>query len=230
MILKNRSKIVIVEGTSCVGKTTLCESLEKQGWIVLPEAIRYLEKETKKKGDEASPIPGTQEEEEYYQDQLFRVEKQKITEANELRRKGRNVIIDKSAIATVATAKAFEEQKGFNGTFRRAYIKYCQMVQELSNKGMIECDVFLLLTADFNTICERNKMRNHVLEGIWLEEKTIENQRQILERMTNYVVGSARESTIKKKILDTSNLTRRQVLDEFNVLINNLEKDELEIG
>lgn len=230
MILKNRSKIVIVEGTSCVGKTTLCESLEKQGWIVLPEAIRYLEKETKKKGDEASPIPGTQEEEEYYQDQLFRVEKQKITEANELRRKGRNVIIDKSAIATVATAKAFEEQKGFNGTFRRAYIKYCQMVQELSNKGMIECDVFLLLTADFNTICERNKMRNHVLEGIWLEEKTIESQRQILERMTNYVVGSARESTIKKKILDTSNLTRRQVLDEFNVLINNLEKDELEIG
>ena len=54
------------------------------------------------------------------------------------------------------------------------------MVQELSNKGMIECDVFLLLTADFNTICERNKMRNHVLEGIWLEEKTIESQRQIL--------------------------------------------------
>lgn len=102
------------------------------------------------------------------------------------------------------------------------------MVQELSNKGMIECDVFLLLTADFNTICD--KMRNHVLEGIWLEEKTIESQRQILERMTNYVVGSASESTIKKKVLDTSNLTRRQVLDEFNVLINNLEKDELEIG
>ena len=104
------------------------------------------------------------------------------------------------------------------------------MVQELSNKGMIACDVFLLLTADFNTICERNKMRHHVLEGIWLEEKTIESQRQILERMTNDVVGSASESTIKKKVLDTSNLTRRQVLDEFNVLINNLEKDELEIG
>ena len=48
--------------------------------------------------------------------------------------------------------------------------------------------------------------------------------------MTNYVVVSASESTIKKKVLDTSNLTRRQVLDEFNVLINNLEKDELEIG
>ena len=44
----NEGEIVIVEGTSCVGKTTLCENLKKQGWIVLPEAIRYLEKETKK--------------------------------------------------------------------------------------------------------------------------------------------------------------------------------------
>ena len=133
----NKGKIVIVEGTSCVGKTTLCENLKKQGWVVLPEAIRYLEKETNKKGDEASPIPGTQEEEEYYQDQLFRLEKQKILEANELRKQGKKVIIDKSAIATVATAKAFEEQKGFNGTFKRAYIKYCEMLQELKDKGLI---------------------------------------------------------------------------------------------
>ena len=78
----NEGKIVIVEGTSCVGKTTLCEELKKLGWIVLPEAIRYLEQETGKSGDEASPIPGSQEEEEYYQDQLFRIEKQKILEAN----------------------------------------------------------------------------------------------------------------------------------------------------
>ncbi len=99
----------------------------------------------------------------------------------------------------------------------------------LKNKGLIECDVFLLLTADYNTICERNKTRNHILEGIWLEEKTIENQRQVLEKITNQIVGSISKSTIKKKILDTSNLTRKQVLDEFNELLNNWERDELEI-
>lgn len=225
----NEGKIVIVEGTSCVGKTTLCENLKKQGWIVLSEAIRYLEKETNKKGDEASPIPGTQEEEEYYQDQLFKVEKQKILEANELRKQGNKIIIDKSAIATVATAKAFEEQKGFNGTFKRAYIKYCEMLQELKDKGLIECDIFLLLTADYNTICNRNKTRNHVLEGVWIEEETIINQRKVLEKLTNQIVGSASQNTIKKKILDTSNLTRKQVLDEFNELLNNREKDKLEI-
>lgn len=225
----NDGKIVIVEGTSCVGKTTLCENLKKYGWIVLPEAIRYLEKETKKEGDEASPIPGTQEEEEYYQDQLFRIEKQKILQANELRKQGKKVIIDKSAIATVATAKAFEKQKGFKGTFKRAYIKYCEMLHELKNKGLIECDVFLLLTADYNTICERNITRNHILEGIWIEEETIVNQRQVPEKITHQMFESISKGAIKKKILDTSNLTKKQVLNEFNELLNNLERDELEL-
>ena len=225
----NEGKIVIVEGTSCVGKTTLCENLKKQGWIVLPEAIRYLERETGKKGDEASPIPGTQEAEEYYQDELFRVEKQKILEANKLRKQGKKVILDKSAIATIATAKAFEEQKAFNGTFKRAYIKYCEMLQELKSKGLIECDVFLLLTADYNTICQRNKTRNHILEGVWLKEETIATQRLVLEKITNEIVGTISKSTFKKKILDTSNLTKKQVLDEFNELLNNWEREELEI-
>lgn len=84
-----KGKIVIVEGTSCVGKTTLCDSLKKRGWFVMPEAIRYLEIETGKLGDEASPIPGSQEEEEYYQDQLFRIEMKKIIEANKLKNEGK---------------------------------------------------------------------------------------------------------------------------------------------
>lgn len=223
----SEEKIVIVEGTSCAGKTTLCENLKKQGWVVLPEAIRYLEEETNKKGDEASPIPGTQEEEEYYQDQLFRVEKQKILEANELRRQGKKVVIDKSAIAIVATAKAFEKQKGFDGTFKRAYMKYCQMLQELKDKGLIECDVFLLLTADYSTICERNKTRNHVLDGIWIEQKTIANQRKVLEGVTNQIVGSISGNTVKKRVLDTSNLTKMQVVEKFNGFLNDLERDEI---
>lgn len=224
----NEGKIVIVEGTSCVGKTTLCEKLKNLGWIVLPEAIRYLEKETGKIGDEASPIPGSQEEEEYYQDQLFRIEKQKILEANKLKKQGKKVVIDKSAIATIATAKAFEKQKGFNGTFKRSYMKYCEMLQDLKNEGLIECDAFLLLTANYNTICERNKTRNHILEGVWLEEETIVNQRKVLEKMTNEIVGSINKDTIKKKILDTSSLTKEEVLNKFEEYLNNFERDELE--
>ena len=223
----NNGKIVIVEGTSCVGKTTLCENLKEHGWVVLPEAIRYLEQETGKTGDEASPIPGSQEAEEYYQDQLFRIEKQKILKANKLKKEGKNVIIDKSALATVATAKVFEQTKGFQETFKRAYNKYIELMQELKEKGLIECDMFLLLTADYNVICERNKTRNHILEGVWTEENTIQTQREVLEKITNNVVGNGGQNSIKKVILDTTNLTKKKVLETFleNVKNNEYERE-----
>ena len=124
--------------------------------------------------------------------------------------------------------RAFEKQKGFNGTFKRSYMKYCEMLQDLKNEGLIECDAFLLLTANYNTICERNKTRNHILEGVWLEEETIVNQRKVLEKMTNEIVGSINKDTIKKKILDTSSLTKEEVLNKFEEFLNNWERDELE--
>lgn len=87
----------------------------------------------------------------------------------------------------------------------------------------------MLLTANYNTIYKRNKTRKHILEGVWLEEKTIVNQRQVLEKITGQIVGSISKNNIKKKILDTSNLNKKQVLDEFNEFLNNYEKIELEI-
>ena len=224
--MKN-GKIVMLEGTSCVGKTTLCENLQKEGWIVLPEAIRYLEKETGKIGDEASPIPGTQEEEEYYQDQLFRIEKQKIIEANVLREQGKNVIMDKTAMATVATAKAFEKSKGFHGTFKRAYTKYAQLLQELQDNHLVECDIFLLLTADYATICERNFKRNHVLEGTWIEEETIQQQRMVLETMTQDIIGNIGMVPMRKYVLDTTHLSKEEVVERFQAM---MQEKEAELG
>ena len=219
-----KGKIVIVEGTSCVGKITLCDSLKKRGWFVMPEAIRYLEIETGKLGDEASPIPGSQEEEEYYQDQLFRIEMKKIIEANKLKNEGKNVIIDKSAIATVATAGAFEGKKGFDGTFKRAYMKYCQMLQNLKDNNLIECDIYILLTAEYKIICERNKIRNHVLEGIWTEEETINKQREILEKMFENVVGKISLIDVQKKKIDITMLTKNQVLEQIDIFTQTKEE------
>lgn len=215
-------KIIIIEGTSCVGKTTLCNLLQDQGWHVIPEAIRYLEKETNKIGDEASPIPGTQEEEEYYQDQLFRIELQKIIEANELSKKGIDVVIDKSAIATIATAKAFEKSKGFVGTFKRACDCYLSMIDYLEKNNLIEFDAFLLLTSDYETIIERNKTRNHVLSGIWLDKDVIDSQRLVLETMAQiYRDESTKRNAIIENI-DTTKLSKSDVVEKFNELIAKL--------
>ncbi len=211
----NRGKIIIVEGTSCVGKTTLCSNLEKNGWVVIPEAIRYLEMETHKKGDEASPVPDKQAEEEYYQNQLFRIELQKIREANYLSNRGFNVVIDKSAIAIIATAKAFEESKGFVGTFSSACSKYFNMLNQLNAEELIECDGFLLLTTDFDEIKRRNITRNHILEGIWLEEKTINSQKRVLKTFTENVIGKLSDNNIVTKTLDTTNISKQELLARF---------------
>ena len=209
-----RGKVVIIEGTSCVGKTTLCNLLKNNGWVVIPEAIRYLEKETNKIEDEASPLPDSQEEEEYYQDQLFRIELQKIIDANKLSKEGFNVVLDKSAIAIIATAKAFEKAKNFNGTFKRACNCYYDMLEYLKNNNMIECDMFLLLTSNYETIVKRNSTRNHILEGIWIEKETIRNQQAVLEMTIDNYINAYK--------LDTTNLSKYEVLRNFYEIIEKL--------
>ncbi len=221
-----RGKIIIIEGTSCVGKTTLCSNLKKNGWIVIPEAIRYLERETQKVGDNASPIPNNQSEEEYYQSQLFRVELQKIREANYFSNQGFNVVIDKSAIATIATAKAFEKTKGFNGTFVSACSKYCSMLKQISEDEIVECDGFLLLTTDYNQIIKRNMTRKHILEGIWIEKEIIDLQRNVLEIFTNNIIGKLSDNKIVTKTLDTTFISPNELTDYFFDFTNSIILDE----
>lgn len=222
-----RGKIIIVEGTSCVGKTTLCSNLQKNGWIVILEAIRYLERETQKVGDAASPIPNLQAEEEYYQTQLLRIELQKIREANYYSSLGNDVIIDKSAIATIATAKAFERTKGFVGTFSSACSKYYNMLKQINEDNIIECDGFLLLTADFEEIKKRNITRNHVLEGIWLEEETINSQREVLISFTENIIGKLSDNKIVTKIIDTTNIPKEELLSQFLSFASNINTEIL---
>ena len=219
----DRGKIIIIEGTSCVGKTTLCTALKQDGWVVIPEAIRYLEHETQKIGDDASPIPNEQLEEEYYQSQLFRIELQKIREANYYSNLGYNVVIDKSAIATIATAKAFEESKGFHGTFFSACSKYNTMLKQIEEDNIIECDGFILLTTNYNEIRQRNITRKHVLDGIWLAETTINSQRNVLEIFTNNIIGKFSKNEIVTKVLDTTFLSQNEVLNSFISFANSIE-------
>ena len=103
------------------------------------------------------------------------------------------------------------------------------MLQELKNRDLVECDVFMLLTANYDTICKRNKMRNHVLDGIWIDENTISSQRGILEKMIEEIVGCISKNDMKKVILDTSNLGKRDVLDRFNNIINRCEREKFKI-
>lgn len=104
-----RGKIILIECVSCAGKTTVCRRLsEEKEYHIIPEAIRYIERITGKQHEEALPTPTNEDEEKRNQKILFNVELQKIREANELANSGKDVVIDKSLIAVMATAFAFE--------------------------------------------------------------------------------------------------------------------------
>jgi len=58
-----RGKIIIVEGTSGVGKTTLCKNFERNGWINISE-------HTSDEGAEGTEYPTNEAEEKLFQEKL----------------------------------------------------------------------------------------------------------------------------------------------------------------
>ena len=72
-----------------------------------------------------------------------------------------------------------------------------------------------MLTADYDTICKRNETRNHILNGVWIDETTIKMQRDVLEKMIREVVGTGNDK-MKKEIVDTTSLSKKDVIKEFN--------------
>ncbi len=54
------------------------------------------------------------------------------------------------------------------------------------------------------------------MEGIWTEEETINKQREILEKMFENLVGKISLIDVQKKKIDTTMLTKNQVLEQIN--------------
>lgn len=86
---------------------------------------------------------------------------------------------------------------------------------------------FLLLTADFEEIKKRNITRNHVLEGIWLEEETINSQREVLISFTENIIGKLSDNKIVKKIIDTTNIPKEELLSQFLSFASNINTEIL---
>ena len=65
-----------------------------------------------------------------------------------------------------------------------------------------------------------------MLEGIWTEEKTIQMQRRVLEKMTEELVGTISSTKIKKQVIDTTYLSKEEVVDAFyEALRDSIERE-----
>lgn len=99
-----RRKVIALEGVSNTGKTTTCEILKKyDDCIIIPEAADWMS---------APPKSSKSYEEEIKNQKLFfEMEKKRMEYAKKLVNSERNVIIDRTALSTVAIAYANEKMR-----------------------------------------------------------------------------------------------------------------------
>ena len=98
----SRGKIIVVEGPSNSGKTTTCQNMKNYfNCIVIDECMVY----------EKNPPRPSQSYEQEIQNQLFffEVERRRMKKATTLASEGKNVILDRCALSTVAISYAFEK-------------------------------------------------------------------------------------------------------------------------
>lgn len=97
-----------------------------------------------------------------------------------------------------------------------------EVSKNIFEEKIIECDGFFLLTASFDKIRKRNKTRNHILEGIWLEEETINSQRKILETFAENIIGKLSNNNVVTKTIDTTHISQQELLTYFLEFANSI--------
>lgn len=200
-----RGKIILVEGISNAGKSTLCKNLaDKNDFIIIPEGIRYLERRLHEEGDDILLVPETTKQEKLNQGILFDIEFERIFDANFYANKGANVVIDKSGYSIVATAYAFEQVKKFENTFNYAEYKMQKLIEKISEYDLSLPDVSVLLKANRSVSNKRNHFRKHVLKPVWVKESIRQKQEYVLEKEIKFHCKNG-------MVVDTTDLSSEQV-------------------
>lgn len=208
-----RGKIILVDGISNSGKTTLCNSLhEFNDFRIIPESIRLLEQRLEDVGDNILFVPKTIEQEKLNQELLFDLEFDKWYAASFFAQKGQNVVIDKSPYSIVATAFAFES-KEIVGTYKNSVALLNQFRKKVERFDIVIPDISILLKADDISSKKRNSTRKHKLATIWTSESTRVKQEKVLERIFDSLNS-------KKIILNTSNMDAEKTYKKTINIIN----------
>ena len=108
-------RIIVIDGTSNVGKTTLCENIEKniQNIAIVPGASLFA-KINRERYPKIPAIPQSAEEEKENQRFFFKLELDRINEANRLAKQGKIVFMDRGVLEILSVAYSFKSINGWN--------------------------------------------------------------------------------------------------------------------
>lgn len=213
-----KGHIILLEGTSNTGKTTLCNYFVLQkGYVRVGESIRYLEARTGLDQSQIMSIPENINQEELNQELLFDMEFQKLFDANLFANQGRNVVIDKSIFGIMATAYAFEIEKKITGGFNKSLQLLDTFMEKAKRFGLSTPEIIILLSVSSSKFDERNEKRTHVLSSEWTRHSIIELQNVLLRTVIPL-------SHIPFVEIDTTEMTQNQVAQEVEKNILSRQK------
>ena len=218
-------RIIVIDGTSNAGKTTLCESLEKniQNVAIIPGASLFA-KIHSQKYSQIPDIPTTAEEEMENQKFFLKLEIDRLIEANKLANLGKDVFMDRGVLEILSVAYSFEEIKKWKGIYanaRQLYEKFNTIAYE--NKISLP-DEHIWLQASSEEVMKRNKIRQidrgqKLSENDWIEASLINRQIEFFNELCIL------ENKERIHLIDTNYMNKQEVLKKVCELLNLKEKE-----
>ncbi len=200
--------IVIIDGVSNSGKTTLCKVLTKDENNVLIEEVPLFIKNHKElfMGKELHGIPKNKEEEIANQRFLLEAELERVKLAYYIIKSGKNAILDRSFLSTVSVAYSLDDNNLFGGI----YINSVKLLREyyhfINDLQLNECIKYIFLITDSNMVKKRNETREKTLSDDWISPKLMNMQNRFFVNQID--ICSA-------KLIDTTDLTLEEVLNKL---------------
>lgn len=214
-------RIIVIDGTSNAGKTTLCENLERtvENISTVPGASLFA-RLNPERYQNIPPIPKNAEEEKENQKFFFRLELDRLIKANKLAEQGKTVFMDRGVLEILSVAYSFGSINKWGGIYENAKSLYQKFIQGAQRLGIKLPDTYIWLQADFQEVLRRNKLRElqrgrALSETDWVEAKLINKQTEFFEEISNLPQNNG-----KIHLVNTNNMSKKEVLEAVCDLLN----------
>lgn len=218
-------RIIVVDGTSNAGKTTLCDNLYKnmQKIKIIPGASAFA-RQHGEKYPSIPPIPKCIDEEKENQKFFFNLELDRLIEAAEISKNDVDVFMDRSVLEIISVAYSFESINQWRGIYRNSQILYEKFISIMNERGLKSPDTYLWLQASPEEVIRRNLIRRQkrgqsLSENEWIDSSLIKKQIEFFEKLC---LGNDKN---KFKLIDTNGKTEKEVLNMVGELLKLKRKE-----